>query len=304
MHGNVLRSQGIVEICINSRWGRVCTDGWGDNDAAVVCRQLGYGSEGKCLPLFYNNMLLFYGNIGANRTFWTGPSRVPISWIYNVDCHSNEETLLNCSHLKRDDSGYYCHYSGFAGVNCSEERLRAQNVSTTTVNSSNHTVMISWELYSGVPHKPSSFRVECYNRRGAIEFSLLVYNETLTHVSVGGIVSSVSFACCVSVVYYYGDYEAERKCTSTDSDIILPLDLFNVPAPNQTSNQPVTTPSSTQMMPASIGSEKVINGDLNTRASIIGGVLGSIIIILLLLLAMCGGALLFLLRSRSMTPKM
>ena len=141
-----------------------------------------------------------------------------------------------------------------------------------------------------------------YNQR-AILFSLLVYNETLTHASVGGDLSSVSFACCVSVVYYYGDYEAERKCTSTDSDM-LPLDLFNTPAPNQTSNQPVTTPSSTQMMPTSIGSEKVISSDLNMRASIIGGVLGSIIIVLLLLLAICTGALLFLLQSRSMTPKM
>ena len=71
-----------------------------------------------------------------------------------------------------------------------------------------------------------------------------------------------------------------------------------------TLNQPVTIPSSIQMISASIGSEKVIGSDLNMRASIIGGVLGSIIIILLLLLAMCGGALLFLLRSRSTTPKM
>ncbi len=50
VHGNVLKSRGIVEICINSRWGRVSRDDWGDNDAAVVCRQLGYGAEGKCLP--------------------------------------------------------------------------------------------------------------------------------------------------------------------------------------------------------------------------------------------------------------
>ena len=176
-----------------------------------------------------------------------------------------------------------------------------QNVSTATVNSSNHTVMVSWELYSGVRHKPSSLRIECHNQR-AIEFSLLVYNETLTHVSVGGIHSSVSFSCCVSVVYYDGYYEAKRKCTSTDPGMLLP-DVYITPDTNQTSNQPVTTPSSTQMMPASIGSEKVVGSDLNMRASIVGGVLGSIIIILLLSLAMCGGALLFLLRSRSMTKK-
>ena len=255
-------------------------------------------------------MLLFYGNnIGANRTFWTGGGSVPI-FLDNVNCRSNEETLLNCSHLmiERDARGYHCnsYYSGFpfAGVNCSEEWLRVQNVSAATVNSSNHTVMISWKLYSNAPHKPSSLRVRCYNQR-AIEFNLLVYNETLTHVSVGGVLSSVSFVCCVSVVYYmiyYGYYEAERRCASTDPEMLFP-DVYTTSAPNQTPNQPFTTPSSTQMMSASIGSEKVIGSDLNMRASIVGGVLGSIIIILLLLLAMCGGALLFLLRSRSITKK-
>ena len=93
-----------------------------------------------------------------------------------------------------------------------------------------------------------------------------------------------------------------QRCTVADSDMLL-QDFFTVPTPNQIPNQSVTTPSSTQMISASIGSEEVVSSDLNMRASIVGGVLGSIIIILLLLLAMCGGALLFLLRSRSMTPK-
>ena len=44
--GTPLRCAGIVEICLNSHWGRVCRDGWGNNDAAVVCNQLGCGTEG------------------------------------------------------------------------------------------------------------------------------------------------------------------------------------------------------------------------------------------------------------------
>ena len=246
----------------------------------------------NCMP-FFNHF-----SIGAIHTVWTGRSSVPI-FLNNVDCRSSEATLLNCSHSRRDGGGYKCHY--YSGVQCSEERLRVQNVNTAPVNSSNHTVMISWELYSDAPHEPTSFRVWCYNQQRVIEFSLWVSNETLTHVSVGGIVSSVSFACCVSFTYYYLGYyyEAEGKCASTDSNMLLP-DSYVTPDPNQ----PVPTPSSTQMVPASIGSEEVVGSDLNMRASIIGGVLGSIIIILLLLLAICGGALLFLLRSRSMSPKM
>lgn len=71
---------------------------------------------------------------------------------------------------------------------------------------------------------------------------------------------------------------------------------------NQSSTIPNTTPNSS-VTPVSIG---LVSSDLsNMRASIniIGGVLGSIIVILLLLLAMCGGALVYLLQSRSVIPK-
>ena len=42
--------EGLVEVCVNSAWGSVCGypgTGWGDEEAALVCSQLGAMAIGR-----------------------------------------------------------------------------------------------------------------------------------------------------------------------------------------------------------------------------------------------------------------
>ena len=96
-------SFGRVEVLYNGSWGTVCDDGWGINDANVVCRQLGFFRASEA-PVAAK-----YGQ---------GSGTI---WMDDVSCQGDEVSLLQCPH--RGMGNENCGHSEDASVECEVLRL-------------------------------------------------------------------------------------------------------------------------------------------------------------------------------------
>ena len=90
--------EGRVEIYRVGTWGTICDDGWGHDDAEVVCRQLGYGGAKY---------------IRAGSHFGEGRG---IIWLDDLACFGNETSLGRCAH--NGWGSHDCTHSQDAGVIC------------------------------------------------------------------------------------------------------------------------------------------------------------------------------------------
>ncbi|XP_032868883.1 neurotrypsin-like [Amblyraja radiata] len=90
--------EGRVEVYVGGEWGSICDDGWTDNDARVVCRQLGYSGPSKARTMAY-----------------FGEGRGPIH-LDNVKCTGQEPSLDEC--VTPGYGIHNCWHSEDAGVIC------------------------------------------------------------------------------------------------------------------------------------------------------------------------------------------
>jgi len=87
-------------VYYNGEWGTVCSAGWDNTDASVVCRQLGLGASGRTLYSSY---------------FEKGSGLILLS---NVMCSSNDQILATCGHHGVGIVPYYYNHNYDAGVIC------------------------------------------------------------------------------------------------------------------------------------------------------------------------------------------
>lgn len=73
-------SRGRVEIYYDGAWGTVCDDSWDDQDAKVVCRQLGY-SGGQAL--FNDDVPDGTGTIHMDEVHETKINQIH-SWLFAI----------------------------------------------------------------------------------------------------------------------------------------------------------------------------------------------------------------------------
>lgn len=89
--------EGRVEVKYRGIWGTICDDDFGEEEAKIVCRQLGHEGEAEVVK----------SRFGSG----TGPI-----WLDQVKCEGNETNIDECVHWQWGE--HNCAHTEDVGVKC------------------------------------------------------------------------------------------------------------------------------------------------------------------------------------------
>ena len=123
-----------MEICNNNVWGTVCDDNWGNTDAGVACRQLGFRTTGECCLYRcpFSVSWLYSGGRAIYSGFTDGTGQI---WLDDVRCRGTESRLIDCDAnplgqnncLHNEDAGVRC----IPATTCTQGAIRLQGGTAT-----------------------------------------------------------------------------------------------------------------------------------------------------------------------------
>ncbi|XP_072047815.1 scavenger receptor cysteine-rich domain-containing protein DMBT1-like [Amphiura filiformis] len=190
-------NEGRVEVFYNGTWDTVCHYSWNNNDAMVVCRQLGFPSG--------------YAQAVSHAQFGEGTGEI---WLYAVSCSGSENGLDECS-----QNGWgrnTCDHSADAGVICPPKvykYLQGEFIITSI---------------GGVPVEYSDALSDPYSTEFE-QLATLVCTEIKTALSV---ISVELYECKVvefrsgSIIAVYGIKVDENKSTANDDEILTDIGTY------------------------------------------------------------------------------
>ncbi|XP_030832190.1 scavenger receptor cysteine-rich type 1 protein M130-like [Strongylocentrotus purpuratus] len=108
------RNEGRVEIYHDNEWGTICDSRWDDDDAAVVCRQVGFPTD--------------HATAVSDAYFGRGSGRIVLE---NIRCFGTESSLSSC--LSSDWYPRFCLHFDDAGVICGQTESRSTGISSVLI---------------------------------------------------------------------------------------------------------------------------------------------------------------------------
>lgn len=136
LRGGSTQYEGRIEMCYNGLWGSVCQSSFSQEEARVVCNQLGYQSNEKLKVLFLIFYIFFLFSGFAVRASPTqfGPSRLPVFTLAARCTRSHTSNLTSCA--QKTVPGSFCYSYNEAGVTCEGRDTCYLKIIFTIINTS------------------------------------------------------------------------------------------------------------------------------------------------------------------------